>query len=367
MVAVCDQVVEADWIEFAWIGVDTPGEPPLEPQAWSGKNPTYLDAITLDGAGPSTEPAWQTASSGESTIVETVLEEVQSEGWRKQALSSGYQSVLSVPLAYDEYAYGVLTVYASETDAFGDLERRVFEELGENIASSINSAETRQALHTDTTLEVQLQFEHPGRVLDNIARTGDCTVTYQSHATETTGQSRLFFTADDAETETLDAVLDDLHAVESYSLVNEDSSSQLFVATVTGSLLVEHLVRHGGKPRSVVATPEATVATVDLPLEVDVREYVEMLTEQFGPVELDSRRTVERELQTPTGHRSTLFGTLTERQLEVLRTAYFGGFFEWPRESTGEEIAELLDVSQPTVNRHLRLGQQALLSELFSG
>jgi predicted DNA binding protein len=49
----------------------------------------------------------------------------------------------------------------------------------------------------------------------------------------------------------------------------------------------------------------------------------------------------------------------------VLRTAYFGGFFEWPRESTSEDIAELLNVSQPTINRHLRLSQQRLLSQLF--
>jgi len=49
----------------------------------------------------------------------------------------------------------------------------------------------------------------------------------------------------------------------------------------------------------------------------------------------------------------------------VLRTAYFAGFFEWPRQSTGEEVAEMLDVTQPTVNRHLRLGQQRLLAQLF--
>jgi len=89
------------------------------------------------------------------------------------------------------------------------------------------------------------------------------------------------------------------------------------------------------------------------------------LTDQLGPAKLQSRRTVERELCTRRGHVASLLESLTDRQLEVLRTAYFGGFFEWPRESTGEEVAELLDVSQPTVNRHLRLGQRALLAQLF--
>jgi predicted DNA binding protein len=49
----------------------------------------------------------------------------------------------------------------------------------------------------------------------------------------------------------------------------------------------------------------------------------------------------------------------------VLRTAYFAGFFHWPRESTGEEVAAMLGVSQPTVNRHLRVAQQRLLAQLF--
>lgn len=368
MTAVCAQLVEADWIEFAWIGRVEPGGSSLEPQAWSGTNPTYLDTITLEDEG-STEPAWQTVTSGEPTVVETTLEEVQSESWRKQALSSGYKSVLSVPLSYDEYEYGALTVYASEPDAFGNLEQSVFEELGENIASSINTAETRQALHTDTSFEVSLQFDYPGRVLDTIARDADCTITYQSHTIEPSGQSRVLFTAEGIPIEDVKTVLEGLHAVEEYSLVTETEGegeeSPLFVATATGSLLVDGLVRHGGNPREIVATPEQTVATVDLPLEVEVREYVETLADRFGPVELDSRRTVERELRTQTGHRSDLFDSLTDRQLEVLRTAYFGGFFEWPRESTGEEIANLLDVSQPTVNRHLRLGQQTLLAELF--
>ncbi|MFC6793389.1 helix-turn-helix domain-containing protein [Halobaculum halobium] len=43
------------------------------------------------------------------------------------------------------------------------------------------------------------------------------------------------------------------------------------------------------------------------------------------------------------------------------------GFFEWPRESTGQEVADSLDVSQPTVNRHLRASQRKLLTMLLDG
>jgi len=65
--------------------------------------------------------------------------------------------------------------------------------------------------------------------------------------------------------------------------------------------------------------------------------------------------------------RSQLQGELTDRQLEALRTAYVGGFFEWPRENTGEEIAELMGVSQTTFLQHLRTAQRKTLSLLLDG
>jgi len=376
--AVCDRLVEVDWIDFAWIGEPNASQTALDPRTWSGTSPEYLDRIPLDDPTMDGDPAWAAVQTGEPRVVETVLEGIQTEGWRKQALVHGYQSIVSVPLAYEEYTYGVLTVYASEAGAFDDLERSVFAELGANIASSINAVETRRALHTDASLEVTLGFEQPEALLARLARQAECTVCYESLVADEGEQSRLFVTVEQASMDAVRAVLEELHAVQEWSVVSERDGDDedgdgdgepdgetLVALTVSCPTLAEKLVRHGGRPRSITATPAGLEVIADLPVETDVREYVEMLTDQFGPTELESRRTVERELCTRQGHVTSLLSSLTDRQLEVLRTAYFGGFFQWPRESTGEEIADLLGVSQPTVNRHLRLGQRALLAQLF--
>jgi len=42
------------------------------------------------------------------------------------------------------------------------------------------------------------------------------------------------------------------------------------------------------------------------------------------------------------------------------------GYFEWPRENSGEEVADCLGITQPTVNKHVRLGEQKLF-DLFFG
>ena len=46
---------------------------------------------------------------------------------------------------------------------------------------------------------------------------------------------------------------------------------------------------------------------------------------------------------------------------DALRAAYFAGYYEWPRRSTAEEIADSMGVSSPTLHNHLRKAQQKLL------
>jgi len=58
---------------------------------------------------------------------------------------------------------------------------------------------------------------------------------------------------------------------------------------------------------------------------------------------------------------------LTERQFTSLQTAYYGGYFETPRKSIGDELAERLGITRQTFNRHLRLAENTVLEQLFEG
>lgn len=53
---------------------------------------------------------------------------------------------------------------------------------------------------------------------------------------------------------------------------------------------------------------------------------------------------------------------LTDRQREVLRTAYDMGYYEVPREATTNEVAANLDVDSSTVSEHLQRAQRNLLA-----
>jgi len=280
---------------------------------------------------------------------------------------------LSVPLAFEEYFYGVITVYAGEPDAFGDLERAVFAELGETIGHSINAVETQRALHTDQRVELSLEVDADDDVFGRLSTEANCQTEFAGLAAHSEDETGLFVSVSAAPTERVTAALEALVSVREFRLVREfegddgesDGTGALFEVTVDSGTLPARFVRHGARPQSIRATPAGIEAVVDVPTATDVRAFVEMLAETHPSVELTSRRSVDRTPESEGGLAASLFESLTDRQLEVLRTAYFAGFFEWPRTSTGEEVAEMLGVSQPTVNRHLRLGQSTLLRQLF--
>ena len=56
---------------------------------------------------------------------------------------------------------------------------------------------------------------------------------------------------------------------------------------------------------------------------------------------------------------------LTTSHETDLEAAYYSGFSEWPRESSGEAVAESLDVSSPTFHQHLRTAERKFLTALL--
>jgi len=59
-------------------------------------------------------------------------------------------------------------------------------------------------------------------------------------------------------------------------------------------------------------------------------------------------------------------GRLTDRQREVLRTAYRMGYFEYPRSANATEVAEALGIGLSTLAEHLAAAQEKLLEELLT-
>ncbi|AHG00073.1 bacterio-opsin activator [Halostagnicola larsenii XH-48] len=374
--AVCDRLTGTDRFSFAWIGGLDPDGTNLEARAYDGAGRGYLDAVSGPIVEQTGEPAIEAAQSREVTVVSNVAEGLHEEPWRKRALSKDYQSAISVPLSYDEFSYGVLTVYAGRPAAFGEMSRAVFAELGETIASAIAAVERKNALLTAASTRLDLEIDDDTFVFQQLASRADCTVAFDGGVRQHEDGSAVsvFASIDGAPVETVAAAAEELVSVTDVQIVSEGADgdgSRSGGDPSGGSILLElpvpflaiRLASHGVVLRSVRATPTGARIVVDVPNNVDARAPTRMVTNSFESVELRSKQLVEG---TSAGDvRTKLLEELTDRQLEVVRAAYHGGFFESPREQTGEEIANSLDISPAAFYGHNRTVQRKLFSLLF--
>ncbi len=87
----------------------------------------------------------------------------------------------------------------------------------------------------------------------------------------------------------------------------------------------------------------------------------------YSEGKLLSKQSRDRPFHSTSGFYHELGETLTERQAEILRAAYLAGYFDYPRASSGKEMAETLDISSPTFHQHLQAAERKFLTLLFSG
>jgi GAF domain-containing protein len=361
--AVCDRLTEEDRFRFAWIGVTDPLSETVTPSAWAGDDRGYLDSRSIPVAEDGTEPAGRTAATRDVSLVSNVADQLRTEDWRKEALSRDYLSVMSVPLAYDDVTYGVLTVYASVQDAFDELTQAVMVELGETIASATSAITRKNALLSPSMTRVVYHADEPVFVLSRLAAAVGGTITYQGEVQTTSEGSFVFVAFEGATAEAIEQAAADSAAIETVSRISSHDGEGMVRLRLAQPFFALELADHGAILRSAVADTDGLTIVVDLPESVDVRHVAGLVSEAVGPVELRSKQALDQAESGPVHTR--FFDDLTDRQLEVVQTAYYSGFFESPRESSGEDVAATLGISPQAFYQHTRTAERKLFATLF--
>jgi len=367
---VCDKLADVGPYELAWVGEYDSVTDEITPREWAGAEKGYLDAatVTADDAATGCGPSGTAVKTREPQVVNNVLDDPDFEPWREEALKRGYHATAALPLVYGDVQYGVLNVYANQPGAFDDLERSVLAELGDTIAHAINAAESKKALVSDEVTELEFVVDDSGLEIVSLARETGCELSMEGVVPGNDGTLRIYMSSRGVPGSELLSFAPDL-ATTDVSLVSEYESDGepvcLFEATLAEDSLCETVRRHGGRPRSISVEDGTATVVVEVAADAEIREFVAMFNRNYPDSELVAQRTSERPRQTPVELRASLTDELTSRQLEVLQTAYFGGYFEKPRDQTGSEVAESMDISQPTFNTHVRAAQRKLCRELF--
>lgn len=362
--AVCSRLTSGGPYRFAWIGVDDPATGVVVPHESAGVERGYLDAITIRTDDESTDPAGTALRTGRAQVVQDVLRGPLSKQWQSEALKRGYRSSCALPLHYGDAVYGVLSVYSDQPRTFDELERAVLEDVSQTIAFAINAVESKKALTSGDVVELEFEIEDPAVLFVDIAQRLDCRVEFMGIVSKQDGTRTTFFTVRDASAEDVTALASRSLEVIDIDPVSGKNGVNLFAATLTDSSFVGTLLDHGAVPETFVIGPLPGIVVVRLPMTADVRTVVETLQKRFPDLTLRSRRHRERPVVS-SDFDTTFAEVLTDRQQEVLETAYYSGFFDSPRKSTGEEVGRSLDISQPTFQHHLRAAERKLLRRLL--
>ncbi|ELZ96999.1 bacterio-opsin activator-like protein [Haloferax mucosum ATCC BAA-1512] len=360
---VCERLTADDRFAFAWIGTADSTTGTLEPRAWAGSERGYLDSVTIQQTAAGGDPTGRVAATQEMVMVTNVAAKLRQESWRKHALSRDFLSVLSIPLAYNEFTYGVLSVYADNQRAFDETARAVLGELGETIASATSALERKHALLTTSLTRVEFDIDDSTFVLARLASRADCSVSYRGGVQQTAAGTYVFVTVEDASLDAVERAAEDVLAIDDVQRISADGSGGVVRIRLAQPFVALELADHGAVLRRATADVERATLVIDIPESVELHHVSELVERSFATVELRSKRTFDQSNAQTAGPR--FFEHLTDRQLEVLQTAYYSGFFESPRENTGEDVAAMLDISPPAFYQHVRTVQRKLFSVLF--
>lgn len=358
---VCDRIVERDTYAFAWIGrVDLRAETAV-PAARAGEDDGRPAAIEADGDAVPLGPGAEAIRTREPNVVPDIATDDAFAPWRDTAFDREHRSMAAIPMVHEETVFGVLFVYADEVAAFGPDVQRVLGSFGETLGHAIAAANRKQALLGRRVTVAQLQLEgYVGRVAPDAANVGRVVIT---RAIPTGDGSYLAYGEAPTDAEAgLRTLVEETEKFEDLS-VAETGDGVRFEIRVTESALLSRVTGYGGRVTKAVLDDADLVATIELPPTVELATVADAIGSDApnADVLLNQRRTATRTIDEP----DALPDDLTDRQRTALETAYFGGFFEWPRERNGEELAEKLGIASPTFQEHLRAGLRKTVATAF--
>ena len=361
---VCERLGAVERYLFAWIA---PERELSSPTARAGVDATYVDRIRADGTeAPEVALARRALEDRTVRVIQNVLDDPAWDRRRAEALTLGFQTVIAVPLLERERNYGVLVVHAPGVDAVTEGEREVLAELGETIGHAIRSVERTRAMVTDERIELELRCHDDRLLLNRLSNAADRPISLEGVIDRADGTVSLFVSVADSPTDALLELGDRWASIERITVVSEGDERTLFEVTATSTPFPELLREYDARIRDASSANGDAIVVVDVPKRVDARSFVEALQNGYPETELGARR--ETAQPRPAGPlENRIEERLTAKQFEALQAAHFSGFFAWPRESTGEDLASALGVTPPTYHYHLRAAERKLVELVFGG
>ncbi|WP_435152389.1 PAS domain S-box protein [Haladaptatus sp. DFWS20] len=365
---VCERFAASNVYHGALVGTLSSAEQGFVVQTAAGIDDAYLEAIADEKAETEHGAAATAVRTGTLRVIEDIsTDPAFPSSIKAAALERNYGSAACIPFGHGETTYGVLVVYAPQPTVIGEREQAVFGELGEMIGHAINAAESKKLLYSDHILELEFSLTGTGSFFVTTSAELECSFTLDGVVPAPNDTYIFYVTSSGVSPDVIIERAEASPSIEHVRQIQGNDSDSTFEITIKGTqTTAQALIEHGAYVRSGSITHGEGTLIAEVPANTEIRPFVEAVHSVYPSATLLAKRNREHPLHPEPDLHHELETMLTARQFEILLAAYLAGYFDYPRSSTGAELAETLDISSPTFHQHLQAAQQKVLTLLFS-
>lgn len=359
----CELLTESTFYVDAWVVTPDDGPQPPAARDRTTDGDTVRTVDELPPEAPATEAIRDTLRTNRTHVLgdDVAAPAVPTSG-EVPGDPPGDETVIVLPLTYGESNYGALVVVADRPTPVGARERAALGTLTVGLAFARYVREQDQ-IAWDEALELEFHATESTAVLSRLAATVNCPVRLEGLLPGTDDLVVHYYDAEidtDAEADALRERIEATESVERCRIL-EHNGACLFEVQVRAADVLDRIVAAGAVVRRAVARPDGTQLVIDLAPATDPQEVNAVVQEADSNWTLTEQRQVDRPMHRVEDASKTLEDSLTDKQREALLTAYFTGYYDYPRTSNAQEVADTLAITDSTLFQHLQAAQRKLI------
>jgi hypothetical protein len=266
-----------------------------------------------------------------------------------------------IPLEYRETVYGLLAVATPDAALFDERETAVLGALGQAAGSAINALESTSLSAAERVIEARIEISDPAMALLDLAESLESEITSDGQTGGTEDAPTLLLSLAGIPASSLDSLLESA----AVTLVADRESGAVIEWSVPDGPLARTLTDDAVNVRTLSATPSGVRVQFEAASEHMANTIVGRFRTAYDGVELLAFHEVASRKDTAANFRDAVGADMTDRQHEALQKAFVSGFFDWPRDVEGEQLAESMGIHPSTFHQHLRAAERKLIGAFF--
>lgn len=266
------------------------------------------------------------------------------------------------PIHYDGTTYGIIAAYP-QTDV-SDHARSLLTDIALQLGQAKEVHAVQQLLSASSVVAGTITSTDAGAVLPALSREFSDEVHITGVVQTDSGSPVAFLSVAGMDPATVQDRCETA-GISSARVIQGSEAGGLLAWDLTGPSILQTLASFPCHITGATAVNGSARYEVVVAADRQLRRLLQDLQADFPETVLESKQQQAEPLTLGTHQSVATTFDLTVRQREVLEAAYRAGYFEWPRESTAEDVAAILGLSAPTVHGHLRKAEQTVFGALL--